>query len=73
MKRKRRIYKLKPRGIKRGRGRPPYIKKIYIYIYYICIIYIYIFFGCGKKQKGRGVFGRLLKTFAAPILDLLLI
>ena len=44
MKRKRRIYKLKPRGIKRGRGRPPYIKNIYIYIYiyYIYIIYIYI-------------------------------
>ena len=65
MKRKRRIYKLKPRGIKRGRGRPPYIKNIYIYIYYIYNIYIY--FG------GRGVFGRLLKTFAALILDLLLI
>ena len=33
MKRKRRIYKLKPRGIKRGRGRPPSMKKkIYIYI-----------------------------------------
>ena len=71
MKRKRRTYKLKPRGIKRGRGRPPYIKNIYIYILYIYNIYIY--FGCGKKQKGRGVFGRLLKTFAAPILDLLLI
>ena len=42
MKRKRRIYKLKPRGIKRGRGRPPYIKNIYIYIYIIYIIYIYI-------------------------------
>ena len=55
---KRRIYKLKPRGIKRGRGRPPYIKKN-----------IYIYFGIGKKQKDRGVFGRLLKTFAAPILD----
>ena len=27
MKTKRRIYKLKPRRIKRGRGRPPYIKK----------------------------------------------
>ena len=71
MKRKRRINKLKPRGIKRGRGRPPYIKNIYIYIYiYIYILYIYniyIYFG------GRGVFGRLLKTFAALILDLLLI
>ena len=29
------------------------------------------YFGSGKKQKGRGVFGKLLKTFAAPILDIL--
>ena len=31
MKRKRRIYKLKPRLFKKGRRRPPYIKK-YMYI-----------------------------------------
>ena len=52
----RKIYK--HRRIRRGR-RKPYIKNIYIY------------FGRGKKQKGRGAFGKLLKTFAAPILDIL--
>ena len=56
MKRKRRIYKLKPRGIKRGRGRPPYIKYIYIYIYYIYIIYIYIYFLDVAKNKKAEVF-----------------
>ena len=30
-----------------------------------------IYFGSGKKQKGRGVFRKLLKTFAAPILDII--
>ena len=30
-----------------------------------------ISFGSSKKQKGRRVFGKLLKTFAAPILDTL--
>ena len=64
MKRRTRIKLYKPRKIykhrriRRGRGKP-YIKKNKIY------------FGSGKKQKGRGVFGKLLKTFAAPILDIL--
>ena len=53
----RKIYK--HRRITRGCGKP-YIN-----------IYIYIYFGSSKKQKGRGVFGKLLKTFAALILDIL--
>ena len=36
---------------------------ISIYIY----IYIYIYFRRDKKQKGTGVFGKLLKTFAEKI------
>ena len=30
-------------------------------------IYIYIYFRRDKKQKGTGVFGKLLKTFAEKI------
>ena len=56
MKRKRRIYKLKPRGIKRGRGRPPYIKYIYIYILYIYNIYIY-FLDVAKNKKAEVFLG----------------
>ena len=32
-----------------------------------------IYFGSSKKQKDRGVFRKLLKTFAAPILDIIAI
>ena len=68
MKRKRRIYKLKPRGIKRGRGRPPYIKYIYIYIYiyilYIYNIYIYIFW-MWQKTKRQRCFWETIKNFCS--------
>ena len=66
MKRRARIKFYKPR---KGGGRgKPYIKyNIYIYIY----TYIYIYIGSSKTQKGRGFFGKLLKAFAAPVLDVL--
>ena len=63
MKRRARIKLYKPRKIyenwwiRRGRRKP------YINIY----IYIYIYFRRDKKQKGTGVFGKLLKTFAEKI------
>ena len=71
MKRKRRTYKLKTRGIKRGRGRPPYIKKN-IYIYYIYIIYIYIIyiyniyiFWMRQKTKRQRCFWETIKNFCS--------